>query len=132
VLKADDRKPVLLLRSFIDDERLNWQKTEGSFVDSSLESRLTSHFAHIWSLHCGRRTVRGRAGHRRSANNFIPNTFLSESDLSEVISVHSESWALAPQRVAELSGAPARPSTIMVAIRDPLQKLGAPSGIIWN
>jgi hypothetical protein len=46
VLREDDRKPVLLMRSFIDDERLNWLKSEGSFVDSSLESRLTSHFAH--------------------------------------------------------------------------------------
>jgi hypothetical protein len=45
VLKADNRKPVLLLRSFIDDERLNWQRSESSFVDSSLESRLTNHFA---------------------------------------------------------------------------------------
>src|SRR5262249_34909855 len=37
----------LLLRSFEDDERADWRKSEGSFVDTSLESRLTGHFAHF-------------------------------------------------------------------------------------
>jgi TPR repeat protein len=47
VLKADNRKPVLLMRSFIDDERPELLKSSlSSFFDPSLESRLTSHFAH--------------------------------------------------------------------------------------
>jgi hypothetical protein len=45
VLKADSRKPALLLRSFIDDEWVNWQISEITLFDVSLESRLVSHFA---------------------------------------------------------------------------------------
>jgi hypothetical protein len=64
VLKADSRKPVLLMRSFVDDERMSeflvWSfidrcimddemfsnRSENTFFDFSLESRLASHFRH--------------------------------------------------------------------------------------
>lgn len=45
LLAGDPRPPVLLLRSFIDDEKLNWGMANRSFVDTSLESRLATHFA---------------------------------------------------------------------------------------
>ena len=44
VIKADSRKPVLLLRSFIDDERLKLRLSTDTLFDTSLESRLISHF----------------------------------------------------------------------------------------
>ena len=47
LLQDDPRPPVLLLRSFLDDEKINWRNATRSFVDASLESRLTSHFARV-------------------------------------------------------------------------------------
>jgi hypothetical protein len=47
LLKLDDRKPILLLRSFIDDERLNYLKAWISLFDASLEDRLARHFARL-------------------------------------------------------------------------------------
>jgi hypothetical protein len=44
LLAHDKRAPVLLLRSFRDDEVINYRRGEFSFVDHSLESRITAHF----------------------------------------------------------------------------------------
>jgi len=44
LLADDQRPPILLLRSFIDDEKLNWAAGNRSLVDTSLESRLATHF----------------------------------------------------------------------------------------
>lgn len=45
LLAADHRQPVLLLRSFIDDEQVNWQHVNASMFDTSFESRLVGHFS---------------------------------------------------------------------------------------
>jgi hypothetical protein len=50
LLAADKRPPILFLRSFADDERLNFwnfQRAETALFDFSLESRLLSHFGTI-------------------------------------------------------------------------------------
>lgn len=47
VLDSDGRSPILLLRSFIDDEKISYTKTDQSFVDTSLESRLADHFTNF-------------------------------------------------------------------------------------
>jgi hypothetical protein len=44
VLTADPRPPVLFLRSFSDDERIQYLRSEKSFMDFSLESRIATHF----------------------------------------------------------------------------------------
>jgi hypothetical protein len=44
---ADKRAPVLFLRSFADDEKVNYQAADRSLFDFSLESRLANHFNHI-------------------------------------------------------------------------------------
>jgi len=45
--EADKRPPVLLLRSFKDDEKIKYQSADGSLLDFSLESRLAGHFSAI-------------------------------------------------------------------------------------
>lgn len=47
ILSTDRRKPILLLRSFIDDEKINWNRSDVTFFDTSLESRLVSQFSLI-------------------------------------------------------------------------------------
>ena len=44
VVAADHRPPVLFLRSFADDEKLQYQSADRALVDFSLESRLADHF----------------------------------------------------------------------------------------
>jgi uncharacterized RDD family membrane protein YckC len=44
---GDPRAPVLFLRSFQDDEKINYQQADGSLFDFSLESRLATHFSAI-------------------------------------------------------------------------------------
>lgn len=46
VTAADKRAPVLFLRSFADDEKVNYQAADHSLFDFSLESRLAGHFNH--------------------------------------------------------------------------------------
>ena len=47
LLSIDNRKQILFLRSFEDDEKEVYEKSKKSFLDFSLESRLATHFAHI-------------------------------------------------------------------------------------
>ena len=44
VMAQDHRAPVLFLRSFADDEKLQYQSADHSLFDFSLESRLADHF----------------------------------------------------------------------------------------
>jgi uncharacterized RDD family membrane protein YckC len=45
LLSADRRPPILLLRSFVDDEKWGYQDASKAFFDFSLESRLSTYFA---------------------------------------------------------------------------------------
>jgi hypothetical protein len=45
VRSADSRPPILLLRSFEDDEKLRYLRADTAFFDFSLESRLADHFS---------------------------------------------------------------------------------------
>ena len=47
VTATDRRPPVLLLRSFVDDEKVNYQRADAALFDFSLESRLAGHFSAI-------------------------------------------------------------------------------------
>jgi hypothetical protein len=47
LLKADPRSPVLLLRSFIDDQRIKLRRAPELFMDFSLESRIATYFSKI-------------------------------------------------------------------------------------
>lgn len=47
VMTADARPPVLFLRSFSDDEKLQYQSADRALFDFSLESRLADHFTAI-------------------------------------------------------------------------------------
>lgn len=44
LIEHDKRQPVLFLRSFDDDEKLQYANAHKSFLDFSLETRLTRHF----------------------------------------------------------------------------------------
>jgi len=46
-LKSDNRPPILFLRSFRDDERLQVAEAFRPLFDSSLEARLANHFARL-------------------------------------------------------------------------------------
>jgi len=45
--REDQRAPVLFLRSFADDEKVDYQRSDGALFDFSLESRLAGHFNSI-------------------------------------------------------------------------------------
>jgi len=45
LLSIDKRKPILFLRSFADDGRMNFWRPDKSLLDFSLEARLSNHFA---------------------------------------------------------------------------------------
>ena len=47
VRSADSRPPVLLLRSFEDDEKLRYIRADTALFDFSLESRLADHFSAV-------------------------------------------------------------------------------------
>jgi hypothetical protein len=47
LLGSDPRPPVLLLRSFLDDELESYQAAEAALIDFSLESRLVEHFSGV-------------------------------------------------------------------------------------
>jgi hypothetical protein len=47
LLAVDTRAPILFLRSFQDDEKINYQMGSSAFVDWSLETRLAAHFSKI-------------------------------------------------------------------------------------
>src|SRR5713226_7541607 len=45
LITTDRRPPVLFLRSFADDEKVNYLRADRAFIDYSLESRLAGYFA---------------------------------------------------------------------------------------
>lgn len=47
LLAGDSRPPVVFLRSFEDDEKLEYRRADSSWYDFSLESRLGDHFSSI-------------------------------------------------------------------------------------
>lgn len=47
LLASDQRRPILFLRSFDDDEKLQFKKADDSLLDFSLETRLSKHFRHF-------------------------------------------------------------------------------------
>jgi len=47
LLAVDKRPPVLFLRSFTDDERVQYGNSQRALLDFSLETRLANHFSHF-------------------------------------------------------------------------------------
>ena len=47
LLEGDHRAAILLLRSFVDDEKVSYQSADFGLIDFSLESRLAAHFGRI-------------------------------------------------------------------------------------
>jgi FHA domain len=47
LLAVDKRKPILFLRSFEDDEKVNFNSSETALLDFSLETRLSNHFTYF-------------------------------------------------------------------------------------
>ena len=47
VMANDKRAPVVFLRSFADDEKLDYQRADSALFDFSLESRLANHFSSV-------------------------------------------------------------------------------------
>lgn len=47
LLRVDSRPPILFLRSFEDEEKLNFMQSGRALVDCSLETRLWRHFMHF-------------------------------------------------------------------------------------
>jgi hypothetical protein len=45
LLAADQRPPILFLRSFGDDEKQTYRRSKKAFLDFSLETRLSNHFS---------------------------------------------------------------------------------------
>lgn len=47
LLAVDKRPPILFLRSFTDDERVQYGNSQTALLDFSLETRLANHFSHF-------------------------------------------------------------------------------------
>ena len=47
LLQVDKRPPILFLRSFEDEEKVDYAASDAALIDYSLETRLSRHFAHF-------------------------------------------------------------------------------------